>query len=330
MRAGAGLVDRSRIAVLRVSGGDRRSYLHNLLTNDIASLQPGTGCYAALLTPQGRMISDMRVFELGDRVLIDLPRDLAETVRAHFDRFIFSEDVQVEDATTVVTEIGVYGPMAASLVEKVVTPAADLASLALFGSVQRAVDGTAVLVIRSDDPGVAGFDLVVDGGRADHLRETLRRAGAIDVDSAAGEAVRIESGRPLFGVDMNSETIPLEAGIEDRAISRTKGCYVGQEVIVRVLDRGHGRVAKRLAGLELPPGAAVPPPDTSVMAGDREVGRVTSAIPSPALKRPIALAYVHRDFSAPGSEVTLGNGSTARVRDLPFVMDHTIAGIQEE
>lgn len=316
--------------MLRLSGGDRRSYLHNLLTNDIASLQPGTGCYAALLTPQGRMISDMRVFDLSDRVLIDLPLDLADAVRAHLDRFVFSEDVQVEDVSATLSEVGVYGPLAADVVQKAVSSGADLASLPLFGSVQGAVDGIDVLVIRSDDPGVWGFDLVVDRGRADRVREVLRRAGAIDVDPAAAEAVRIESGRPLFGVDMDSETIPLEAGIEDRAISRTKGCYVGQEVIVRVLDRGRGRVAKRLMGLELPPDAALPPPGTRIMAGDKDVGRVTSATQSPALERPVALAYVHRGFTAVGTELTLANGSIARVAELPFVMDHRSSGDQEE
>lgn len=319
MRAGAGLVDRSRAGVLRLSGSNRRDYLHNLLTNDIASLQPGSGSYAALLTPQGRMISDMRVFELGDRILIDLPRDAAETVRAHLDRFIFSEDVQVEDATAVLTEVGVYGPAAASVVENVMTPARPLAGLPLFGNVQATFDGHDVLVIRSDEPGVAGFDIVVDAGRAESLRDRLRGAGAVDVDPAAAESVRIEAGRPLFGVDMDGDTIPLEAGIEDRAISRTKGCYVGQEVIVRVLDRGHGRVAKRLSGLTLARDAAPPRPGTAISSGAREIGRVTSSGRSPSLHRPIALAYLHRDFTAPGTEVTLADGSTARVSGLPFV-----------
>lgn len=329
MRAGAGLVDRSRAGLLRLTGADRRSYLHNLLTNDIASLQPGTGCYAALLTPQGRMISDMRVFELGDRVLIDLPRDLAEMVRAHLDRFIFSEDVQVEDVSAALTEVGVYGPAAASALGSVVTADA-LGSLPLFGNVQRAVDGIEFVLIRSDEPGVPGFDLVIDRERAEHIRGMLRSAGAVDVDPAVAETVRIEAGRPLFGVDMDSDTIPLEAGIEDRAISRTKGCYVGQEVIVRVLDRGHGRVAKRLMGLTLPEDAPVPARDTAIASNAREVGRITSATDSPTLRRPIALAYVHRDFTAPGTEVTLANGSTAHVADLPFVMDHRSLGGQND
>jgi folate-binding protein YgfZ len=117
---------------------------------------------------------------------------------------------------------------------------------------------------------------------------------------------------------MDTDTIPLEAGIDDRAISRTKGCYVGQEVIVRVMDRGHGRVARRLIGLAFDPAAAVPAPGAHVSSGDREIGRVTSAVWSPALARPIALGYVHRDFVEPGTIVSVA-GASAVVAELPFV-----------
>ncbi len=130
--------------------------------------------------------------------------------------------------------------------------------------------------------------------------------------------MRIERGRPRFGVDMDTDTIPLEAGLEERAISRSKGCYVGQEVIVRVQDRGQGRVAKRLAGLTFDASAPVPVVGSPIMSGDREIGRVTSAIWSPALARPIALGYVHRDFVEPGTSVVVA-GATAVVAALPLV-----------
>ena len=116
--------------------------------------------------------------------------------------------------------------------------------------------------------------------------------------------MRIERGRPRFGADMTEETIPLEAGLEERAISRTKGCYVGQEVIVRVQDRGHGRVARKLVGLTFDAGSNIPAPRRRVQSADREIGRVTSATWSPALARPIALGYVHRDFTEPGTHVS--------------------------
>ena len=142
-------------------------------------------------------------------------------------------------------------------------------------------------------------------------------AGAVEVDPATADAIRIESGVPLFHRDMDEETIPLEAGIESRAISFSKGCYVGQEVIIRVLHRGHGRVARRLLGLRFG-GDRVPPAGASIRAGDREIGEVTSGTWSPALQRPIGLGYVHRDFVEPGTKVTV-DGAEAEVVALPFV-----------
>jgi folate-binding protein YgfZ len=140
----------------------------------------------------------------------------------------------------------------------------------------------------------------------------------VRVSEADAETVRIESGRPRFGVDMDTETIPLEAGLEERAISRSKGCYVGQEVIVRVQDRGQGRVAKRLVGLTFDAGASVPAAGARILSGEREIGRVTSATWSPALSRPIALGYAHRDFVEPYTPVAV-DGAAGLVVALPIV-----------
>jgi len=137
------------------------------------------------------------------------------------------------------------------------------------------------------------------------------------MDEPAAETLRIETGVPRFGRDMDEETIPLEAGIESRAISFSKGCYVGQEVIIRVLHRGHGRVARKLVGLTIE-ASDVPPPGTRIASGDREIGEVTSSTMSPALQRPIALGYVHRDFVEPGTRLTVGSVN-AQVSTLPFM-----------
>ena len=188
-----------------------------------------------------------------------------------------------------------------------------------------------VIVVRTDDEGIDGFDLFVKTGEADAMGERLRAAGAVDVDPDVAEVTRIEGGRPRFGIDMDEETIPLEAGIEDRAISLTKGCYVGQEIIIRVLHRGHGRVAKRLVGLTLDPASAVPARGATIRSGERSIGAVTSATHSPAGGRPIALGYVHRDFAAPSTAVSLvtsdGRAEPAVVTALPFV-PATAAGIR--
>ena len=297
---GAALVDPVWTGRLLLTGADRRAYLQGLLTNDISALTPGTGCYAVMLNAQGRMLTDMHVFELGHAVLLTLPAALTEAIRAHLDRFIFSEDVHVQDASESLAQFGVYGPQAREAIARATLDAPDL------------------VVIADDEPGVDGFDVFVDRTAAASVRDKLVQAGAVPVALADVETVRVESGRPRWGADMDTDTIPLEAGIDDRAISRTKGCYVGQEVIVRVMDRGHGRVARRLVGLTFEPGAGIPAHGAHVSSGDREIGRVTSAVWSPALTRPIALGYVHRDFVEPGTAVSVA-GVAAVVADLPLV-----------
>jgi folate-binding protein YgfZ len=315
LRDGAALVEMPFGRVM-LRGIDRRAYLQGLLTNDIAALTPGTGCYAAMLTAQGRMITDMRVLELGDAVLLDVPVRLAPGVRDHLDRFVFSEDVQVEDVTAATGELGLYGPKAIEVLH--VAGVAGAAAGALHGVTRVRAGGRDVTLVRADTIGIAGFDLIADRASMDTVRAALTAAGALAASNADVEAVRIESGRPWFGRDLDADTIPLEAGLEDRAISRSKGCYVGQEVIVRVQDRGHGRVARRLVGLTFDAAAPVPSSAAVVRAAEREVGRVTSAAWSPALARPIALAFVHRDFVEPGTHVQAGDAA-AIVAALSFV-----------
>lgn len=308
-----------------MTGADRRTYLQGILTNDIAALAPGTGCYAAMLTPQGRMIADMRVFELGGAILMDLDRDLAAAIADRLAQFVFTEDVRVEHVSDSLEQIGVYGPGAAAVLGRVAdpgsVPGSQLDAMLPFANVSLSIDGRVATIVRGDEAGVPGFDVFVAPDTLDALRARLSAAGAQPVDEDVVEVTRIEAGRPRFHVDMDEDTIPLEAGIEDRAISLTKGCYVGQEIIIRVLHRGHGRVAKRLVGLVLEPEAEVPLHGAAVASGDREVGRITSAVWSPALERPIAIAYVHRDFVEPGTRVTVRGtpDRAAEVAALPFV-----------
>jgi folate-binding protein YgfZ len=317
----AALIERSGRGRLMVSGRDRASYLHGLLTNDIAVLKAGEGTYAAYLTPQGRMISDMWVYELGDAMLIALPRQAQPGVFAKLDQFVFTEDVQIADVTETFAAVAIVGPDAAQLLSEVTLAAADaLAALPEHGNVRTEADGRPLIVTRITDAGAPGFEIYLDPAAKEAFIATLRQAGGVEADAATAETLRIEGGIPLFNRDMNQDTIPLEAGIESRAISMTKGCYVGQEVIVRVLHRGQGRVARKLVGL-IVDGDVVPVSGAAVTAGDaagQEIGHVTSAVHSPALKRPIALAYVHRDFVEPGTRVAVG-GVAATVHRPPFV-----------
>jgi tRNA-modifying protein YgfZ len=315
----AAFLDRSDRGRIVVSGADRASYLQGLLTNDIAELKPGIGCYAAYLTAQGRMIADLFLYELGDVMLMTLHRDVKDAVLARLDQFVFSEDVQLGDVTGTFAQIGVVGPESAAVVSRLVTGAsADaLTSRGEHGNVRAEFAGTPAIVTRTSDVGEAGFDVFVAADQRDAFMGALRQASIEELSASDAETIRIEGGVPLFHRDMDEETIPLEAGIESRAISFTKGCYVGQEVIIRVLHRGHGRIARKLVGLRID-GSAVPAPDAVVRAGDKDIGHVTSATWSPRVNQPIALAYVHRDFVEPGAIVSV-NSRVATVSSVPFV-----------
>jgi tRNA-modifying protein YgfZ len=315
----AAFVDRSHRGRIVVSGTERASYLQGLLTNDMVALKAGQGCYTAYLTAQGRMIADLYAYELGDVMLLTMIGAVKDGVLAKLDQFIFSEDVQLGDATDTFAQIAVVGPEAAAGVASIVSGVSGdaLRGMPEHGNARGAWAGGAIIVVRVADPGEPGFDLYVERAQAGALQAALLAAGVVELGDADAEAVRVESGVPLFGRDMDEETIPLEAGIESRAISFTKGCYVGQEVIIRVLHRGHGRVARKLVGLTLD-GERVPETGEAIRGGDREIGNVTSAVLSPALKRPIALAYVHRDFVEAGATVRVGD-QNATVTALPFV-----------
>jgi folate-binding protein YgfZ len=314
-RTSAIVIDRSARGKIALTGGDRISFLHALFTNDIAQLKKGTGVYSAYLTPQGRMISDMRVVETGDALVLDVEESVAAPLAQRLDKLIFTEDAQVKNVTNDFALFGVHGPTSAQVIEG--ATGVQVSSLANQYDNLRQAELT---IIRDDAFGVGGFDIYVDRGGAASLREKLLAAGAMAADDATAEVLRVEAGRPKFGADMDTETIPLEAGIEDRAISLTKGCYVGQEVIVRVLHRGHGRVARRLVGLLLADGS-LPAKGDAVLSGDKQVGQVTSAVASPMMGASIALAYVQRDHTSAGMELIVksSQGTTpARVHALPF------------
>ena len=264
--ANGGVVRRADRGVLAVSGADRVAWLQGLLTNDLDLLKDGRSLYAAYLTPQGRMISDMNVIERDGRILLDVPQPLAASLRDKLDGLIFSEDVQVTG---------------------------ESGTLAVWTVIHQ-----------------HSFEHVI----GETLPAAFTGLQAIAFDTF--EVIRIERGVPRFLADMDEDTIPLEAGIEDRAISFTKGCYVGQEVIVRVTHRGGGRVAKKLVRWIADADAEVVPlRDARIFSFDKDIGRVTSAAFSPSIDRVVGLGYVHRDFIAAGSEVTVV-WNEARIRAL--------------
>lgn len=294
-------LDRGRV---RLSGADGRAFLHALVTNDILSLEPGGVCYAALLTPQGRMITDMTVVRgAGDVLHLVVPSDAAAPLAARLDNAIFAEAVEVADVTPSTAHFSVTGPAAGDAVSHAVEALGP--------------DGAAGAVTwRSDELGIEGVDVIVPAAASARLRTGLDRHAA-PLSRHARETLRVEAGRPEFHVDMTQETIPLEANLLERAISTTKGCYVGQEVIIRVLHRGGGRVARRLARLQFDGGEEdVPSAGTLLSADGREIGRVTSAVWSPRARAALGLGYVHRDVAREGLDLDMPGGRKALITSV--------------
>jgi folate-binding protein YgfZ len=301
--AGSGWYDKRPRGRLRIEGRDAAAFLHALVSNDVESLVEGRGVYAAYLTPQGRMIADLRVYRRADYFLVDTPPNLAAPLAARLDQLIFAEDARVFDASASLSQAGVVGGSAAATLARAFGLDSDLVE----NLPVRAQTGSGeVLVVRTDDAELPSFDLFVPAGAFEAAVGRLAHAGAVPAGQDLVEALRIEAGRPAFGVDMTEDTIPLEAGLLDRAISTTKGCYVGQEVIVRVLHRGGGRVAKRLVRMDVERShTGVIPAGAVMLADEREVGRVTSAAWSPRLEHGVALGYVHRDAAEVGRRLTI-------------------------
>jgi folate-binding protein YgfZ len=302
LREEAGWVDRSDRAKLTVSGPDAAEYLQGQLTNDTEALHPDEGCYAALLDRKGHLQSDMRVLRLSTGELwLDLEPEPAPAVLGHLRTYSIGREVELEDVSDRWAMTSLIGPRAA-----------EIAGMEDLGPEHaqrfRDWDGVEVLAVATD----LGLDLITRSDQARQLRRLLDNAGAAEVDRAAAEILRIESGRPRFGHDMGSEAMPAEAGITERAIDFEKGCYIGQEPVARLHYRG--KPNRTLRGLRL---SAAADPGEALRLGDRDVGTVGSACLSPALG-PIALAVVRREAAA-GDELSVGDdGVTAKVVELPF------------
>lgn len=319
VRTGVGLIDLSHRGVLRITGPDRVTFLHNLVTNDIRSLSPGMGCYATILNPKGRIVADMRVYVLRDSLLLDTEPELPEKLYTTLDRYLIADDVVLENVTERVGSLGTYGPHSSTFVRT------------LFGIelpeeehhfILRDFGGGTLLIARNEMTGEVGYDLFAPMEVLVGLWETLcekgRSMGIRPVGLHALNTLRIETGIPRYGVDMDEEIIALEARLEQRAISFTKGCYIGQEVVARATYRGH--VNRLLSGLQVE-GETVPSRGDKVFDDDREVGYITSAILSPTFNRPIALAYLRREVGDPGSRLSItveGTAIPAEVVALPF------------
>lgn len=326
LRESAGVLDLSFRCHLCLTGADRVRFLHGQVTNDVKKLRVGEGCYAALTTAKGKMQSDLNIFCLPDELLLDFEPGYAATVTQRLEKFIVSDDVQVVDVTPLYGLLTVQGPKA----ESVVRP------LGLFTE----IPGQPLASIKATDPtlgeiylmnharlGPTGFDLFVPsdslGAVADKLIAAAKSVGGRACGWMAFEIARIEAGIPRFGADMDETNLPLECGIEARAVSYTKGCYIGQEVINRIHTIGH--VNRELRGLRLADDLkTLPVKGDKLFKDDKEVGHITSAVHSPTLHANIALGYVRREAGETGTEMTIRTGAGERqvkVAGLPFAKE---------
>jgi folate-binding protein YgfZ len=302
-RAQAGWWVNHRRGRLTLTGRDSTAFLQALVTADVEAAGLHGGVYAAYLTPQGRMITDLALYHRDALTWIaDVPVDIAPALAARFESLLFAEDVRVEDSTLATATLSVVGAQAATAIGQAVGLDPDVvAALALRSIVTHAE----VVVARTDAALVPAFDLFVPTRQQAALAGRLTASGAVELRLETADVFRVEAGRPAFGLDMSVDTIPLEAGLLDRAISTSKGCYVGQEVIVRVLHRGGGRVVRRLMQIEAGPGDHHLADGATIVAAGREVGHLTSTAWSPARGRAIALGYVHRDVATAGQVVLI-------------------------
>jgi tRNA-modifying protein YgfZ len=300
LRHGAAWLDLSPRGRLLARGRDRARFLHNVSSNEIKKMAPGAGCYAFLLSPQGRIQADICLFSFDDRFLIDTEPELREKARQQILRYKVADQVEVEDVTAGTAAIGLEGPTAEAVLASLGAPV----PAAAYAHVPWE-DATVAAVTVTGQP---GFRIYLAAGA---LVETIRRleaAGAQSASEADARLVRIENGKPRYGEDIRETTLPQETR-QMHAVSFTKGCYLGQEIVERIRAQGH--VNKLLSRVEIDT-AEPPAPGTKLAAEAAEAGEITSAVYSPAAGKVVALAYLRTPFAEAG-RILSANGVAARV-----------------
>jgi folate-binding protein YgfZ len=314
VRHGVGLIDHGNLGALEVTGRDRASFLHAMLSNDVKSLGPGQGCQAAFLDVHGKVQALLLVWALEDRILIVTPDGTAGRTNEMLDRYLFSEKAYFRDATGERSLLLLAGPEAPALGERLTGARPPEAAWSHVAA--RLGESEVRLVRGGGETGEAEVWIVGAAADGPALWTALTSAGARPVGLRAHESLRIEAGTPYLGHDVDETVLLPEIPLE-RWVSHTKGCYIGQEVVVRIRDRGH--VNRHLRGLVVD-GDTLPLPGADVLADGAEIGKVTSGAWSFGLKRPIALAYLRRQHAEPGTAVAVRAGGAtlaARVAALP-------------
>lgn len=319
VRAGIGLIDLSYRGIVEVGGKDGTRFLNGMVTSDVKALKVGSGQYSVMLTVHGKLIADMQIYAIDDRYWLDLHQELAPKVLQAIDRHLVADEVEIRDRIADFVLLALQGPASLELLAQLgIGGAKDLEE---YQHLETTIESKYVRVIRASETGESGFVLVTEAGAAVAVWQGLLQAGCDHqlrpVGMEALNTLRIEAGMPWYGIDMDETNLLQEAGLE-RAASFSKGCYIGQETVVRVAHRGH--VNWHLVGLVIG-GSEVPEVGAKLRHDQREVGRITSAVHSPALSRPVALGYVRRERMAPGTilEVRASPSDTsAEIVPLPF------------
>jgi tRNA-modifying protein YgfZ len=310
-----GLVDRSERGKLALTGAGAVEFLNGQVTNELIGMKPGKGCYAAFLTHKGKMLGDLRILAVGDdlegeprELLLDTERTALQALFDMIRRFKVGYEVELHKRTLETSLLSLIGPNADEIAAKAAGLHGDDMPEREHDHRLVSLEQIPVRLVRTD----VGIDALFDSSAMAVVHGALETAGAVGVSETAAEIVRVERGRPRYGIDLDEGTIPQEAGLNERAVSFTKGCYVGQETVARLYYRG--KPNRYLRGLRL---SEPVEPGAELRLGERSVGHVGSSVLSPT-HGPIGLALVRRE-AEPGATVEVGeNGATAVVAELPF------------
>jgi glycine cleavage system T protein len=314
VRQASGLFDFSFRAKFAMSGEHRVRFLQGMVTNDVKSLTPGRGTYAAMLNAQGQILADVRIYCAEDRYLMDTDADLRDKAMQSLRRYIIADRVALEPLE--IFSLAFQGPRSRPLVEKTLHIA--LPALGEYDHFSTNYAGFPVRVVRASSTGEEGYEIWMGAkamlavwGAACGQAPTY---DTLPCGTEALESLRIEAGIPRYGADLAEDTLLLEAGLLS-AVSFNKGCYIGQEIVERARSRGH--VNWKLVGLQIE--ADQPPaPGEKLLAEAKEIGEITSSCFSPTFRRVIALGYVRRESAEPGTKLLLAAGGAAEVAALPF------------
>jgi folate-binding protein YgfZ len=295
LRNGAAWMNLSARARIEAWGRDRARFLHNVTSNEVKKMAPGAGAYAFVLTPQGRIQADVCLFAFADHFLIDTEPELREKVPQLILRYKVADQVELKDVTGETAAIGLEGPASAAVLATLSAPVPPAGYAHLPWN-----DSTIADVTITGQP---GFRIFCPLGQVTALTGRIEAAGAVAATAEDARVVRIENGRPLFGVDIRETSLPQETQ-QMHAVSFTKGCYLGQEIVERI--RAQGQVNKLLSHLEIDAPEAVPA-GTRLIAGDADVGEVTSSVYSPQYGKVVGLGYVRRQHAAAGTALRAGD-----------------------